>query len=143
MKEYKINIRPQDCKFFVYEEKRKVVCLIDGTEWRLLNFLRNYTTNVYADDDDVALSRSYVGVATCAPEDEWNEEFGKRLAFHKAKMKFDESFFKHAQRVVNRYDTEIGRIISGINKYGEQASGHAEKRDKKITNFLEKNKEES
>ena len=132
---YKLNIRPQSCKFIVDKEHRAVVCIIDDTEWELYRFLSQYLFDVAT--KDALLSNKYVGVAICAPEDEWDEQLGRRIAYHKAKMKFDTSFFKHANKVIDAYDESIGRAAEALNAYGRKALEHMEKRDKALNAILD------
>lgn len=70
--EYKVN-----------EEKRTVVCIIKTTN-DIDSKLAKY--DLFANEDflfdpDI---RIYKGIARCAPDDTWDEEYGKRLAEYRA-----------------------------------------------------------
>ena len=69
--EYKVN-----------EEKRTVVCIIKTTNdisSRLVKYDLS-TNEIFLFDPD----RIYKGIARCAPDDTWDEEYGKRLAEYRA-----------------------------------------------------------
>ena len=157
-----INIKMEDCKFFVDEEKRTVVCVIEETRDLVRSF---FNLNWWDDDVDpssrviisprvrldrhLSLPDRFIGKAICAPEDEWNEEAGRLIAFDRAKMKLNISFFKRAQEFVTEVDITLGNMISRVNEYGERLGRGADKRLEHIKRICptfeeeeEKNKEE-
>ena len=156
-----INIKMEDCKFFVDEEKRTVICVIENTS----NLVRSFFNLNWWDEDTgpshrvfitplVKLNRRmilpdrFIGKAVCAPEDEWNEEAGRLTAFDRAKMKLNTSFFKRAQEYVTEIDIALGDMITKVNEYGARLSRGAEKRLEHIKRICptfeeeEKNNEE-
>lgn len=156
-----INIKMEDCKFFVDEEKRTVICVIENTS----NLVRSFFNLNWWDEDTgpshrvfitplVKLNRRmilpdrFIGKAVCAPEDEWNEEAGRLIAFDRAKMKLNTSFFKRAQEYVTEIDIALGDMITKVNEYGARLSRGAEKRLEHIKRICptfeeeEKNNEE-
>ena len=92
-----------DTKFFVNKDKRTVVCVI-STINDIPQRLAKYNLS-YEKYDDAEEIRTYTGYAYCAPEDEWNETYGKHLAEYRAS--------KLRQSDVNR---EIKKFIKGISK---------------------------
>ena len=100
--EYKVN-----------EVKRTVVCIIttiNDVPHRLAKY--GLADEEYDDIDyDV---RIYKGIAKCAPEDEWDEIYGKRLAEYRAA--------KARQVDVNEelknYVKGISRCINNLQEYG-------------------------
>ena len=105
-------------EFKVNEDKRTVVCIITTID-DILEKLAKYGL---ADEDreygiDV---RRYVGVARCAPEDKWDEMYGRRLAEYRASI---------ARRA--DVNNEIMNFVKGIKqcannlcKYGLLKSPH-------------------
>lgn len=77
-------------KFKINEEKRTITCIIT-VEMDILEILRKYgfETGYLIDNDyeTIYKTRTYVGIAKCAKEDKWNEDFGKRLAEYRAMRK--------------------------------------------------------
>ena len=129
-----INIKMDDCKFFVDEEWRTVVCVIEDTYHIIHDFfsigysdVSNKNTPVFFEVNDALWTRlrmpaRFVGKAVCAPEDEWNEEAGRLIAFDRAKHKLNVSFFKRAQLFVDMVDEAFTKMVASVNKYGERLS---------------------
>jgi len=135
----KINIRPKDCRFIVDQEKRKVICIIDNTENKLFDFI-DYGFGVWYNPkcplefghtimEKLRMPRRFTGVATCAPDDEWNEEIGRAIAYGKAKYKFNVSLFKRGNYLVNYMDEYIAKLARQFDEYGERVSRNEAKRD--------------
>ena len=61
---------------------------------------------------------AFMGKAVCAPEDEWNEETGRMIAFSRAKDKCYKSFFKRANTFVQRVDARLGDMVGLFNDLG-------------------------
>ena len=134
----KINIRPKDCKFIVDQEKRKVVCIIDNTENKLFYFIDYFGpwSNRKCPlefgrtvTEKLKMPRRFTGIATCAPNDEWNEEIGRAIAYGKAKYKFNVSLFKRGNYLVNYMDEYIAKLARQFDEYGERVSRNEAKRD--------------
>lgn len=156
-----INIKMKDCKFFVDEEKRTVVCKIENTSNLVFEFFNidkitwdndaNRLVNIYPNyrlEKKLVLPDCFIGKAVCAPEDEWNEEVGRLIAFNRAKMKLNTSFFKRAQEYVTEIDAAFNDMVTRVNEYGARLSRGADKRLEHIKRICptfeeEKNKEES
>ena len=123
------GIKMSDCKFYVNEEERTVICVIPKTDWMVLDFIgqhcawsgdfdfSHYNLN-YNIEQQLLMPKSFVGKAKCMPEDEWNEETGKLIAFSRAKDKCYKSFFKRANLFVQRLDARLGDMIGIFNDFG-------------------------
>ena len=121
------GVKMSECKFYVNEEARTIVCVIPKTKHMLLDFVKDHFR--WNDIDiDFALGSdfekklympgSFSGKAVCAPEDEWNEETGRIIAFAKAKDKCYKSFFKRANLLVQTMDIRLGSMIELFNDFG-------------------------
>jgi hypothetical protein len=144
----KTNISMNDVKFYIQPEKRKIICVIKNTEQIAADFLRkNSRIDPYCDDsylwnndmgrrnylwDKLLMPDSFTGIATCAPEDEWDEETGKRIAFHKAKYKLNKSMFKRFNLYVNTIDKWLSEAVEIVNDFGEKLSVNTDKRQRRI-----------
>ena len=76
--------------YFIDKEKRTIVCKITGCAniaRTRLNKLAPHFDHYGDDYENFLIPNEFVGVAKCAPEDEWNEEFGMKLALNRAKRK--------------------------------------------------------
>ena len=127
-----------EARYIVDKEKRKVVCILTNTKNALQNFITNrsddiiYAIPVHLWEKNISLPRTFSGVASCAEGDEWDEEIGKKLAYSRARYKFDKSFFKHANWFIRYCDKTIDGLYTSINKYGEKISNNYDKRMKEL-----------
>ena len=133
------GIKMSNCKFYVNEAERTVVCVIPPyikdengecnsctsqmvTEFIHDNFMFPEIDFHYALEskltDELKMPSTFMGKAVCSPEDEWNEEVGKMIAFSRAKDKCYKSFFKRANRFVQAIDRRLGDMIEKFNDFG-------------------------
>lgn len=120
------GIKMKDCKFYVNEDARTVVCVIPNTRSMVMDFIwEHFDWNDISMVDSVSQIRkqllmphSFTGKARCAPEDEWDEETGKLIAFARAKDKCYRSFFKRANIFVQAVDARLGDMIETFNHFG-------------------------
>ena len=80
------RIKGKDIEYMIYPEERRVVCrLLDCSRTAFKRILKytnaDYVIGPYRVDD------TFVGIAKCAPEDEFDVEIGMELSLAKAKRK--------------------------------------------------------
>lgn len=136
------GIKMKDCKFYVDENARTVVCVIPHTSDMLLNFIDDHfrwddmdfwtATNGKFYSKDLRMPNSFMGKAVCAAEDEWNEETGRLIAFSRAKDKCYRSFFKRANRFVQTTDAHLNDMITLFNDFGLKLESKRENLQEKI-----------
>ena len=122
------GIKMSDCKFYVDEAARTVVCVIPKTKDMVENFIMEhfkfndfdfmFILNWNWSDNNLKMPNSFMGKAVCAAEDEWNEETGRMIAFSRAKEKCYKSFFKRANAFVQALDRRLGDMITQFNDFG-------------------------
>lgn len=121
------GIKMSDCRFYVDEEARTVICVIPNTKNMVNDFIWDHFqwSDVNMSDAldyhlrrQIKMPKSFMGKAVCAPEDEWNEELGRMLAFSRAKDKCYKSFFKRANMFVQTVDRRLGDMIEAFNDFG-------------------------
>ena len=122
------GIKMKDCKFYVDEPARVVVCVIPNTKEIVQDFIDEhfsfndidfgYLTNWGWVNKALRMPHSFSGKAVCAPEDKWDEETGRMIAFARAKDKCYKSFFKRANAFVQKLDTRLGDIVTTFNDFG-------------------------
>lgn len=121
------GIKMKDCKFYIDEEARTVVCVIPNTKTMVYDFIREhfdwgdismYDAMCWRLSDTIGMPHSFMGKAVCAPEDEWNKETGCMIAFSRAKDKCYKSFFKRANYFVQTIDRRLGDMIEMFNDFG-------------------------
>ena len=115
MKDY---IREENCKFIVNKDARKVVCIFEGGD-NIEDYLESKVSGTYLYwDVNLNLANRYVGIATCAENDEWDEKIGRRIAFYKMKKKFYNALFRRVNKVIDACDNELARIADSFNLLG-------------------------
>lgn len=123
------GIKMNDCRFYVDEVARVVVCVIPNTESMVHDFIAEHfrwddmnfwSGSGYCLDRETKMPRSFMGKAVCAEQDEWNEETGRKIAFSRAKDKCYKSFFKRANKFVQKIDARLGDAIEIFNDFGEK-----------------------
>lgn len=142
-------ITMDDVEFIVKEDERKVICIISETQYLVTEFLERkskieplYDWNIF---NRLEMPNKFVGVATCSEEDEWSEEAGKFIAFHKAIGKLNRSMFKRFNLYIQTVDSWISDAMQEINKLGYKLSKDTEHREKHIQELVgvEESKEQS
>lgn len=156
------GIKMSDCHFYVNEPERTVVCVIPATmkankqrtSQMLLNFVQEHfqfsDVNMYdalsfwsdTFSKELTMPRSFIGKAVCAPEDEWNEETGRMIAFSRAKDKCYKSFFKRANTLVQTVDRRLGDMITMFNDFGMKLEDKREGLQQKINERVGNTEEE-
>jgi len=140
-----INISQKDCQFYVDEEKRKVICVIPHTTELFLRYIDEFNLIIIKAGDkfwsELLMPHRFVGIATCSENDTFDPEFGMQLAYHKAKRKLNTSFFKRAQKYVDRIDNEYTNIVNSFNDFVERLATNDEEREKNIEEYLNKETE--
>ena len=122
------GIKMSDCRFYVNEPERTVVCVIPHTEYMVLSFINdNFQFHDVNMSDavefnrlskELRMPRAFSGKAVCAPEDNWDEDLGKMIAFSRAKDKCYKSFFRRANKFVQTVDRRLGDMITTFNDFG-------------------------
>lgn len=121
------GIKMSDCRFYVDEAEKIVVCVIPNTSHMVMDFIWdnfNWSDINMSDAIDyhmrqkLRMPNSFMGKAKCADEDEWDVETGKMIAFSRAKDKCYKSFFKRANTFVQTVDCRLGDMIEAFNNFG-------------------------
>ena len=121
------GIKMSDCRFYVDEAARTVVCVIPNTRTMVMDFIYEHFdwADISMADSmcnhmfkEINMPYSFMGKAVCALEDEWNEETGRMIAFARAKDKCYKSFFKRANTFVQTVDKHLGDMIEMFNDFG-------------------------
>lgn len=142
------GIKMSDCKFYVNEEARTVVCVIPNTSDMVIDYIWEHfqwkDINVYESleygkfRNSIKMPNSFMGKATCAVEDEWDEDLGRIIAFSRAKDKCYKSFFKRANRVVQALDSRLGDMITVFNDFGTKLEAKKDALNKIIESRVQK-----
>ena len=141
----KLNVNSKDCRYIVDKDKRKVVCIIDHTSDIFTDFMEtNFKIFIYDDPfwnsgkfmKKLIMPKRFIGIATCSPEDEWNEDTGKLIAYSRAKDNLNKSFFNRANLYINSLDKEIDRATEVLNILGQKLETNTARRHEKIASII-------
>ena len=145
------GIKMSDCRFYVDEEARTVVCVIPNTKNMVNDFIWDHFqwSDVNMSDAldytlrrQIKMPKSFMGKAVCAPEDEWDEELGRMIAFSRAKDKCYKSFFKRANMFVQTVDRRLGDMIEAFNDFGLKLENKREALQQQIDERMPQAEEE-
>ena len=124
------GIKMSDCRFYVNEAERTIVCVIPKTRDMLYDYIYEHfcfndfnislSMGYRLEEEVIEMPSSFMGKAVCSAEDEWNEELGRKIAFSRAKDKCYRSFFKRANTFINALDRRMGDMIESFNSLGRQ-----------------------
>lgn len=100
-----------DVKYKVYADKGIVVAIIRPRSGDAINefnkkYLSQATSGIEIDfgwnnaSEHFAMPAKLTAVAKCHPEDTFNEELGKRIAFNKLRKKYNESKNKRLYKIL-------------------------------------------
>ena len=141
------GIKMSDCKFYVDEDARTVICVIADTgnfavRDALINFIEEqfhyrdidigYAVYFSSLHDALEMPKSFMGKAVCSEDDEWDEEAGKLLAFKRAKTKFYNSFFKRANILMRTLDKRLDDMVETFGQLGLKIENNMNAIDKQL-----------
>ena len=140
------GVKMSDCRFYVNEDERIVVCVIPNTADMVTDFIDEHfrfndfnlfyglATRLFR---SLEMPYSFSGKAVCAPEDKWDVETGKLIAFSKAKNKCYKSFFKRANKFIQIVDKRMNDAMDLFNAFGMKLSDKRESLEKEIKERVE------
>ena len=97
----------------INREKGVIVCIVKTRE-DVADICRKYNCFNLLDYREIYEEKIYKGIARCAPEDEWNETYGKRLAEYRAMTKRA----NYVNRKVKKVWKDTTRKLNVLYKYG-------------------------
>lgn len=145
----KFNISMEDAKFIVNEDNHVVVCVIENTKRLFIDFAnKNFHIGTdlgflstwdksYPDfQDKLYMPNKFVGVAKCSPDDEWDENIGRIIAFSRAKDNLLKSFFKRAQFYVTSIEDWLDDAVEILNNLGNKLTNNSDHRHAYIEELI-------
>lgn len=100
-------------EFKINREKGVIVCIV-RTRGDVAEICRKYNCFNLLDYISYYEERVYKGIARCAPEDEWDETYGKRLAEYRAMTKRA----NYVNRKVKKIWKDTTRKLNDLYRYG-------------------------
>lgn len=111
------NSEESDLEYIVIPNRGIVVCKIHNCSLIPILRIMRYTNEA---SNQALLSGKYeipdvfIGVARCAPDDEWDEEYGKKLALTKAKARR----CRAVNNAVKEYIRDTQKQLDVLKQYG-------------------------
>ena len=114
-----------DMKFKVDKERGVVVCALYNCRYIAVNRIEKYCNDIIVPVDwmpeEYYIHDTYIGIAKCAPEDEFDEEYGKRLALTRAKVKRNRAINNTIQKYIHKVAINVKRLATyGIHEIREE-----------------------
>lgn len=132
-----------EVRYFINEAKRTIVCklspYVNETYLREsynkpLNYKAALNIDFYATCDECAIS--YVGKAECMPEDEFNVDFGKKLAYDKAMLKLLNDKFKFLKQYEAKMNSNLKQLDLLLQDTINQTHNVEQRFEKKIKEVM-------
>lgn len=101
----------KDIKWMIDKEHRVIVCTLTNCEEIACYRIEKYTGGWPSQFKKYYIRNKYVGVARCAPGDEWDEEYGKALALKRAKRKRGVAANLAVIRYYNKAKHDLDRLL--------------------------------
>lgn len=140
-----LNFKQKDCRFIVNEEKRTVVCLLERKRFSVtideylqskdidaFNGIRSFN-RARALQNTLRLPRRVSAKAVCLPEDKFDVELGKLIAFHKLKAKVLQMYNKRITYVTKYIMHMYDDMEDDFNKFYDKMYAEAERREVAIS----------
>ena len=121
-------------KYFINKEERTVVCVLEQCEYDFIDFMSRLDNPLtYAPPRfSYRMPSAFHGRARCSEEDTWDEEYGKRLAYHRAKNAHDRSLFNRCNKLMNYIDKKSDELADTFALFGHKLSRNFERREKEL-----------
>lgn len=138
----KHSIRKEDVTYVVRPEQKKVIAYIEGTQWMFTDFVNENYPGSYvfwcneSMEDKLRMPNKFIGVATCDPDDVWDENVGRLIAFDRMKDNLNKSFFKRANTFVAEMEKRLDIFCDRVNGYGMKLETNMNRRKEIINKIL-------
>lgn len=137
----KHSIRREDVKYHVNKEKKIVVAILEHTEDLFINYIEEngglYSyESIWRDLKKYSMPARFVGISKCGPDDEWDEDFGKLVAFDRLKEKLNKSFVKRANTYVHSIEEALDNFCDNTQIYLNKLAKNSERRKEIINKHL-------
>lgn len=94
--------------FYINQEKRTIVCLIDNCQKDVINTIQKsfpLSEDFFMGHGiNLNMGNKYVGVAKCSPLDAWNVDIGVKIAKTRALYKYQKDYLKTIGGFMNYYE---------------------------------------
>lgn len=115
-----------DVNYIVNEEKGIVVCTISNCAANAIALVDS-TTDAFGVPCGIPevffMNSQYKGIAKCMPEDTFDVEYGKKLAYRKAYLKYATALERKVKYIANDHKRYVEEILANFNKAVDKVDG--------------------
>lgn len=122
--------------YFVNEEKKVVVCKLENCAGSLVC---DMCEQGYPHHPDLVIADTFIGKAVCAPEDTFDVEIGKKIAYKRAVAKLFTAKYKTAERFLNMQVKGFDQMVTAIHKIKTKCADTVSRKHREITHLTEVN----
>lgn len=119
-------------KYYINEEKRTITAVLtleDAERYEVVSYVWDTDLFNLVDTTKLRLHHTYVGMATCLPEDTWDTEYGKTIARRKAYGKYLMARAKKVGQITTAIDKAWNQAINKELELWNKASEYSNKTD--------------
>ena len=119
----KISVSQNDCNYIVDKENRRIICIYRPPCRIVVNYINTTCPYVFMPEklyESMALKSYYRGIAVCAEDDEWDEDFGKLVAFNKVREKYYNAVWRRVNRFFNWLDDSTNESARQFDYMGDK-----------------------
>ena len=123
-------------KYTVLPEQKKIIAIVTDCEDDAIRAISKKMPEgvAFYDDLDYKLKHSYKGVAKCHPDDEFDEETGKRIARDKALLKYKLAYLD----ALDHFCFDLIYWLSNIGSKGDICANYIELLSNELKDLKEK-----
>ena len=87
-------------------------------------------------EEKLKMPNKFLGISTCGPDDVWDENVGRLIAFDRMKDNLNKSFFKRANTFVAEMEKRLDIFCERVNGYGMKLETNMNRRKEIISKIL-------
>ena len=119
----KISVSQNDCNYIVDKENRRIICIYRPPCRIVVSYINATCPYVFMPErlyESMTLKSYYRGIAVCAEGDEWDEDFGKLVAFNKVREKYYNAVWRRVNRFFNWLDDSTNESARQFDYMGDK-----------------------
>ena len=119
----KISVSQNDCNYIVDKENRRIICIYRPPCRIVVNYINATCPYVFMPEklyESMTLKSYYRGIAVCTEGDEWDEDFGKLVAFNKVREKYYNAVWRRVNRFFDWLDDSTNESARQFDYMGDK-----------------------
>lgn len=120
-------------RYFINEEKKIVVCKLEGCAG---NLICDMCEQGYPQHPGMLIADTFVGKAKCSPEDTFDVELGKKIAYKRAVAKLFSAKEKALGRFMDEQIKFFAQMSTDISKLRRKYASTTARKHNEITHII-------